>query len=142
MVSGDPARIEQIINNLLSNAIKFTPENGEVRIQARSLQLTGRVAHWSSGDRLPGVEETLPDGDWVVVTISDTGIGIAPEELPRLFNRFQRSAEATRRAIRGTGLGLHIARKLVEAHGGFIGAQSQLGQGSTFWVALPARREV
>jgi two-component system sensor histidine kinase SenX3 len=101
---------------LVSNAVKFTAE-GSVKVTARAL--TG------------GSE----DG-WVEVRVSDTGVGIAPEELSRVFDRFYRG-NAARARPGGTGLGLAIARLLVEQHGGRIDVQSRLGHGSEFRVMLP-----
>nr|WP_228531022.1 MULTISPECIES: ATP-binding protein [Myxococcaceae] len=111
MVVGDRRRLGQVVNNLVSNAIKFTPKGG--RVEAR-------------------VE--LTEG-WVETQVQDTGRGIAPEELPRLFNRYTRAEDAG--AVSGTGLGLMIVREIVEAHGGSVGVHSEAGAGSTFWFRLP-----
>jgi PAS domain S-box-containing protein len=110
---GDRTRLAQLLDNLVSNAIKFTPEGGLVRV---------RLAR---------------HGRRVVVGVSDTGIGIPPEEHASLFQRFFRSSEATRRAIPGTGLGLTITKAIVDAHGGSIDIESELGSGTTFLVELP-----
>lgn len=110
---GDPMRLRQVATNLISNAIKFT-EKGEIVISAR---LTARPER-------------------IEVSVIDTGIGIAPEALPRIFDRFRQEAATTARRFGGSGLGLAICRRLVEAMGGAIGAESRQGQGSrfTFWV--------
>jgi signal transduction histidine kinase len=110
---GDPLRLRQVATNLISNAIKFT-ERGEITVSAR---LTVRPER-------------------VEVTVSDTGIGIAPEALPRIFDRFRQESATTARRFGGSGLGLAICRRLVEAMGGAIGAESEPGSGSrfTFWV--------
>jgi signal transduction histidine kinase len=113
-VEGEPERLGQLLDNLVSNAIKFTPDGGRVSI---------------TGAR---------DGDLVRVEVSDTGIGIAPEESERLFERFFRSQVALERQIQGTGLGLYISKAIVEAHGGRIGVSSTQGEGTTFMVELPA----
>ena len=115
-LEGDRARLEQVMNNLLSNAIKFTPEGGEV---------------W--------VRLTREDNQ-IEVAVADTGIGIAPEEMPRLFGKFFRASSAVERSIRGTGLGLFITKSIVELHGGKIWAESELGKGSTFHFTLPLKR--
>ena len=107
----DPPRIEQVIVNLLHNAIKFTPMGGEIYIKA--------------------VER---DGD-ILFSVRDTGIGIPPEDLPRIFERFFKGDRA--RSGGGTGLGLAIARHLVEAHGGTIWAESDATRGSTFYLTIP-----
>ncbi len=111
-VAGDRRRIVQVLTNLLSNAIKFTPPGGVVRVGARALS-----------------------DDQIEVRISDTGQGIAPEDIPHLFERYSRARSAT--AVAGTGLGLMIVREIVEAHGGTVGVDSAPGRGTTFWVRLP-----
>ncbi|WP_148575687.1 sensor histidine kinase [Nocardioides caldifontis] len=113
VVHGDPVRLRQIVDNLLTNAVKYTPSGGSVAVE------------------LEGGDEDL----WLKV--SDTGIGIAPEDLGRLFMRFFRSQEAEDRAIQGIGLGLAITRSIVEAHGGTILVESEPDRGSTFIVRLP-----
>jgi signal transduction histidine kinase len=110
----DRGRMFQLLDNLISNAIKFTPEGG--RVEVRLLQRDSRVR----------------------LEVSDTGIGIAEDELGRLFERFFRASTATERHIPGTGLGLYIAGAIVEAHGGEIDVQSAPGEGTTFCVELPA----
>ena len=114
-VSADPNRLERILTNLLSNALKYSPPGTEVRVTAEPR-----------------------DGE-VVTSISDQGPGIPPEELPRLFRRYARTAVGEARRD-GLGLGLYITRKLVEAHGGRIWVQSQVGVGSTFSFSLPIAR--
>jgi signal transduction histidine kinase len=112
-ISGEAARLAQVLDNLVSNAIKFTPSGGRIDVV---LSLYG--AH-------------------VRVEISDTGIGIAEQERERLFERFFRSQTALEREIQGTGLGLYISKAIVEAHGGRIGVASEAGEGTTFIVELP-----
>ncbi|WP_291888447.1 ATP-binding protein [Cellulomonas sp.] len=111
----DAQRISQAVDNLVSNALKFTPAGGKV------------------------VVECAPTVDGGVrVAVSDTGIGIAPDELGRLTTRFFRATTATRRAIPGVGLGLAITKAVVEAHGGTLDILSAVGEGTTFAVVLPA----
>ncbi len=113
-ISGDPDRLQQVAWNLISNAIKFTPKGGTVII------------------RLERVES------FVEVTVSDTGLGIAPGFLPHVFDRFRQSDGTTTRAYGGLGLGLSIVRQLVELHGGTVRVNSEgEGRGSTFTVSLP-----
>jgi len=113
-ISGDPARIEQILWNLLSNAIKFTPKFGLVQV------VLARV------------------NSHIELTVSDSGIGISPDFLPFLFDRFRQADASTTRQHRGIGLGLSIVKSLVEMHGGTVTASSGgSGQGSTFVVKLP-----
>jgi signal transduction histidine kinase len=109
----DAARMQQVLGNIVGNAVKVTPAPGEVRLAAR-------VA-----------------GDRAEMLVSDTGPGIAPDELPHLFERFYRTEASMRAATPGTGLGLTIARSLVEAHGGSVAVESELGAGTTFVVSLP-----
>jgi signal transduction histidine kinase/CheY-like chemotaxis protein len=114
-VQADEARLIQILNNLLSNAIKFTREGG----------VTVTVYPYTDA------------GDWVAVSVSDTGIGIAPEHLPLIFEEFRQIDPSATREFGGTGLGLAIVRRLVELHGGRVWVESTLGQGSTFTFILP-----
>ncbi|HEY9721491.1 MAG TPA: ATP-binding protein, partial [Oscillatoriaceae cyanobacterium] len=109
----DPVRLTQILNNLLSNAMKFTPDGGEVALLVR---------------------DNGPETEFVVC---DTGIGIAPENLPRLFTKFFQVEKAHTRAHKGTGLGLAITKGLVEMHGGRVSAESTLGEGTSIRVCLP-----
>jgi signal transduction histidine kinase len=112
-VAGDRGRLSQLLDNLVSNAVKFTPAGGRVTVAAAG------------------------DGDRLVLTVSDTGIGIPTIEQPQLFQRFFRASSATSEAIPGTGLGLTIAKAIAEAHGGRIRCESAEGEGTTFTVELP-----
>jgi CheY-like chemotaxis protein len=113
-VFGDPTRLQQAIGNVLMNAIKFTPEGGEVSVRLRN------------------------DGGAAVVEVADTGRGIAPELLPYIFDRFRQGDSETAQRQSGLGLGLSIARHLVELHGGTVTAASAgEGQGATFTISLP-----
>ncbi len=115
----DETRIAQVVGNLLENAITHTPEGGRVSVSARVLR------------------QAQDEREAVEVTIADTGSGISSEDLPRLFDRFYRVDPSRDRSTGGAGLGLTIARRLVEAHGGAIEVESELGQGSRFTVRLP-----
>lgn len=112
-VAGDPDRLIQVFTNLVSNAVKYSPEGGEVVVAARA------------------------DDGGVLAAVSDQGLGIPPEDLERVFEPYVRLGAGGERTIRGTGLGLPIARQLVELHGGTIWAESGPGAGSTFFVRLP-----
>jgi len=114
-VRADRARVEQILLNLVHNAIKFTPPGGTVTVVA------------------------AVEGDALRTTVRDTGVGVAPEELPRLFERFYKADKARR--SEGTGLGLAIAKHIVQAHGGSIWAESTVGEGSAFTFSLPLADE-
>lgn len=118
-VRGDAERLQQVFWNLLANAIKFTPAGGRVDVRI----------DWAS--------------DHVDVSVVDTGQGISPDLLPHIFDRFRQSADATTRRHTGLGLGLGIARHLVELHGGTVHASSPgVGQGATFTVRLPIAAEI
>lgn len=118
-VAGDAARLQQIVWNLLSNAVKFTPANGRVDIELSQVETSAQIFA-------------------AQITVRDTGKGIDPEFLPYLFESFRQEDASTTRNYGGLGLGLAIARHLVEAHGGTISAESPgPGQGATFTVCLP-----
>jgi two-component system, sensor histidine kinase and response regulator len=111
----DPSRIGQLLGNLISNAVKFTPPGG--RVEVRVGEIDGQA----------------------ILAVSDTGMGIPAADLERVFERFYRTAAATRQVIPGTGLGLTIAKAIVEAHNGSIAVDSSEGLGSMFTVLLPLR---
>ena len=113
-LTGDPQHLQRVFMNLLSNAVKYTPEGGAIRV---------RFAR---------------EGESILATVSDTGCGMAPEDLPKLFQEFYRSSDPINQQIRGTGLGLALAKRIVEAHRGRISVTSEKGKGSTFTVSLPA----
>jgi signal transduction histidine kinase len=142
-VVGDGDRLAQVFTNLLDNALHHTPKGGRVTITsklARGLPHPRRVR--------PGLVRTdattAPSarGDFVEISIADTGPGIPPDDLSRIFERFYQ-VDKSRRHGRGTGLGLAIAREIIEAHGGYIRAQSgfatqsEAGEGTKFTVILP-----
>ncbi|MEV0615351.1 ATP-binding protein [Nonomuraea sp. NPDC050404] len=110
----DPVRLRQAVSNLVTNAVRHTPADGRITLRARHA------------------------GDEVVIEVSDTGSGIAPEHLPHVFDRFWRADRSRNRATGGRGLGLAITRQLVEAHGGTVSVASTLGAGTTFTLRLPA----
>src|SRR5262249_1785389 len=114
-VVGDERKVKQILLNLLSNAVKFTPEGGRI-----------------------GVTATASEGV-VTISVRDTGVGIAPEHQTAIFEEFRQVGRDDARKQEGTGLGLTLAKKFVELHGGRIEVRSQLGQGSTFTFTLPVR---
>lgn len=116
LVEADPDRIMQVLRNLLDNALKYSPDGGLVVVRG----------------------EICPDR--VIISVADQGVGIAPEHLNRLFEKFFRIRSGLGRHVVGSGLGLPIARTIVESHGGQIWAESQLGQGSTFYFTLPLSR--
>jgi signal transduction histidine kinase len=116
LIQVDRARVTQIVINLVENAIKFTPAGGRIRVSVRE----------SAGGHL-------------VLEVDDTGEGIAPDHLPKVFERFYQVDRTMRRHHGGTGLGLAVVRSLAELHGGSVSVQSHVGQGTVFWVRLPLR---
>jgi signal transduction histidine kinase len=116
VMRGDERKVKQVLLNLLSNALKFTPEGGRVDVRA-------------------GVS----DGT-VEVSVTDTGVGIAPEDQEAVFEEFRQVGTADKK-VEGTGLGLALARKFIELHGGRIWVKSRVGEGSTFTFTLPTRRD-
>jgi len=112
-IHGNPARVRQVIYNLIDNGIKYTPAGGKIEIDIQRRDETA------------------------IVTVKDTGIGIAPEHLPRVFDRFYRVDKARSREQGGTGLGLSIAQSLIHAHGGTIELRSVQGAGTTCTIVLP-----
>ncbi len=111
-VLGDRGRVEQVLINLLDNAIKYTPENGAITVKAAD------------------------EGKMLKISVTDTGLGIPPKDLPRIFERFYRVDEARSREQGGTGLGLSIVKHIVQAHGGTLSVASTVGKGSTFSFTL------
>jgi len=139
LVRADRDGISQVLNNLLSNAINFSPQGGEVRISCAVVEVKGETVTFLTPEGYPLSPEAVGDGRWVVVSVSDKGLGIPKEAMPRLFERFFRVDSSDRREIKGTGLGLAICKEIVKAHGGRIWAESEEGVGSTFWFTLPSR---
>jgi signal transduction histidine kinase len=113
-VRGDADRLRQVFDNLLRNAIKYSPGGHPVQVEVRDA---------SNG---------------YAISVHDRGIGVPPEDMPKLFNRFARGSNARKSKIAGTGVGLFIVKTIVERHGGTVAAKSTLGEGSTFTVNLPA----
>jgi signal transduction histidine kinase/CheY-like chemotaxis protein/PAS domain-containing protein len=130
-VRADPVRLHQAITNLLSNAIKFTPSGGRVSV---------RVSRAERGAAGPNGGPGKPAAtDRIVIAVADTGIGIDPKDMDRLFRPFEQLENRPRHSHEGTGLGLALTRRLVELHGGSIRAESPgPGKGSTFSLSLPA----
>ena len=108
----DPARVEQVLVNLIGNAIRYTP-SGSIKLRV-----------WQ-------------ESSWVWVAVVDTGMGLAKQDIPHVFERFWRADRSRDRHSGGTGIGLAISRRLVELQGGMITVQSELGKGSTFRFSLP-----
>jgi two-component system phosphate regulon sensor histidine kinase PhoR len=116
LLFGDVRSFQEILQNLLDNAVRYTPAGGHIRVKA------------------------VVDGAEAVISVADTGIGIPKADQDRIFERFYRTDAARSRESGGTGLGLSIVKHLVEAHGGRIRVESEVGQGSTFYIYLPLNR--
>jgi len=117
VVEGDPGRLEQVLNNLVSNAIKYSPDGGTIEISGRA----------------------SPDD--VIVTVSDQGVGVPFEEQSRVFERFYRGARERHQRTPGAGLGLYLAKAIVQAHGGRMWVESNPGEGAAFSFSIP-RHEI
>ncbi len=139
LVLMDANRIGQVLLNLLHNAIKFTPDTGQIEIRTRPfiIDQSGTLVHPAT-TVAEGIEyPTHPDGDWVLVSVRDSGVGMPAADVPRIFERFYKVDRARTRNSGGTGLGLAIAKHLVEGHSGRIWATSRESVGSTFYFTLP-----
>jgi PAS domain S-box-containing protein len=123
LVRGDEERLRQVLTNLVGNAIKYSPNGGVIRIG--------------------GWREAVPDAPTltrVVLYVADQGIGIPPQELDKIFDRFYRVDSTLRRSTTGSGLGLYLAKAIIEGHSGEIWARSEPGKGTTFFIALPVEQ--
>jgi PAS domain S-box-containing protein len=142
LISFDPTRIAQVLNNLISNALKFTPSGGAVIVQALSHQTGQDVLAEAKNSAidwmLDGEDAALIGASGaLIVAVTDTGPGIPKDKIPELFSKFKQFQFGTTAEKKGTGLGLVIAKGLVEAHGGTIGIASREGQGTTFYFTIP-----
>jgi len=129
-LSADLKKLKQIMFNLLSNAVKFTPDGGSVEVNAKL----------AKGDTLAapaaGAPETM---DFIEISVKDSGIGIKPEDLSKLFQTFSQIESSYTKTVEGTGLGLALTKKLVELHGGKIWVESEFGKGSKFIFVIPVK---
>lgn len=142
-IKGDAARLRQILTNLVNNAIKFT-EAGEVVIEVADASNPGLLAASDNQKILENIEPIKVENNdsmLLLFKVTDTGIGIAPEDKKKLFQSFTQVDASTTRKYGGTGLGLAISKELVELMGGQIGVESTPGQGSTFWFTVPTVKE-
>lgn len=132
----DNQRIEQVMSNLVSNAIKFTNENGNIIIKTENISLKD-----IDRTKLAGIENASFYENYIKVSVKDSGIGIAPEDQKKVFDQFQQIENSLNRKNGGTGLGLPIAKQLIEAHKGFIWVESELNRGTTFSFVIPVLSE-
>ncbi|AFZ02491.1 PAS domain S-box protein [Calothrix sp. PCC 6303] len=126
-ISIDERRIRQVLINLLNNAVKFTPDGGQITLQVDYIQ-----------QQINTVSDRYSEGDTLEISVIDTGIGIAPEDINKLFQPFVQIDSSLNRRYEGTGLGLALVKQLVELHGGQVHLTSEVGVGSCFRVILPA----
>jgi len=118
-ILADRQRLQQVLVNLLGNASKYTPEGGEIHVTARRAR----------------------ESELVEIDVTDTGPGLTPDEQRRVFEKFYRAGDGLTQQQTGSGLGLTIARSLIELHGGTLTVESEPGRGSTFRIALPTYTE-
>ena len=136
-ILGDDQRVRQVLFNLLSNASKFTPDNGTITLSAIRTRAPLPIPAERTGE-----SSRLMTREAVWVSVIDTGVGIKTEDMSKLFQEFSQVDTSASRRAQGTGLGLALCKKFVEAHGGTIGAESIYGTGSTFWFILPTEGPV
>jgi PAS domain S-box-containing protein len=143
-ITADERKLKQIVYNLVANAVKFTPEGGSVTLAA--CHISSENGHWKKSDgklfHVPVLDDDQPSinqKNCVVISVKDTGIGIAQEDLKRIFNPFEQVDTSSSRKYQGTGLGLSLCRKLVKLHGGILWAESEgKGKGTTLIFIIPA----
>jgi signal transduction histidine kinase len=135
MVSADGQRVRQIILNLVSNAIKFTPDGGTITIQCSEFGVRGSRNGIDGDHSEPRTPNSEPA--FARVSVTDTGIGIRDEDVPKLFEKFRQLDGSHNRKYEGTGLGLALTKQLVELHGGTVDVVSAFGTGTTFSFTLP-----
>jgi PAS domain S-box-containing protein len=133
-IEADERKLKQIIYNLLSNAVKFTPDGGTVQVTACIIHGLAEVK-----DEILTTDSEL-DGNFLEIAVSDTGIGIRPEDITKLFQPFSQLESTYTKKYEGTGLGLVLTKKLVELHGGRIWVESEYGKGSRFAFIIPIKQ--
>ncbi len=142
-IKADQRKLKQILFNLLSNAVKFTPDGGSVTVATRMITDAVAIGRVTQPEEGRGNASTPQDrGDFVEISVTDTGIGIKSEDIPKLFKEFSQLDMGYTRSHEGTGLGLALSRKLVELHGGRIWVESEFGRGSRFTFAIPVRPRI
>lgn len=132
----DTKRIEQVVTNLVSNALKYTPNGGKIIVKTE-------IADALSIKEKPFTKnkDCVLSDEYVLVSVSDTGPGIAEEDISKVFEKFEQVKGTLSRSVGGTGLGLFIAKKFAEVHNGFLWLESVVGKGSEFFLAIPVLTE-
>ena len=138
-LEADRGKLQQVMFNLLDNAVKFTPKGGSVRVSARLTRDEGRETREEKAFVVL-TSEASDRASSIVISVADTGIGIKEQDMSRLFQSFQQLESPYTKQYKGTGLGLMLAKKLVELHGGKIWVESEFGKGSRFVFVIPARQ--
>ncbi len=132
LIYADPVKIEQIFSNLISNAIKFTNADGKITVETKIIDAAS-----INLEKVKNEIKTPPKGNYILISVQDSGIGISDEDKEKVFDEFQQIENHNTRKIGGTGLGLPIARQLTESHLGYIWFDSKIDAGTVFYLALP-----
>lgn len=132
----DRKRVEQVVTNLVANAVKYTPNNGKIVVSSNLIDSVSM-----KGMNFTTNKDVLLSEEYVLVTVADNGPGIAEEDIPKVFEKFEQVNGTLSRSVGGTGLGLFIAKKFAEVHNGFLWLESVVGKGSNFYFAIPVLAE-
>ncbi|MFZ3064170.1 MAG: MASE3 domain-containing protein [Nitrospirota bacterium] len=141
-IHADERRLKQVMFNLLSNAMKFTPDGGAVRVSAKRVKSSELEVGSLGMERICSELRTKYselDTDFIEISVTDTGIGIKQEDIPRLFKEFTQLNSVQHKSYEGTGLGLALTKRIIELHSGDIWVESEFGKGSVFGFAIPCR---
>ncbi|MGI0491891.1 response regulator [Alkalinema pantanalense CENA528] len=142
-IVADEQRIQQVLVSLLNNAVKFTPEGGSIALSIDYFEASPSSGSTGSDSRVLDLPEWVQEhGSWIEFSVQDSGIGIAPENIPKLFHSFVQIESDLSRQYPGTGLGLALVKRIVDLHQGQVQVQSQLGVGSRFIVRIPHRLNI
>ena len=133
----DKKRVEQVVTNLVANAVKYTPNNGKILVSSKLID----AVTMKDMNFVPTAKDVLLSEEYVLITVADNGPGIATEDIPKVFEKFEQVNGTLSRSVGGTGLGLFIAKKFAEVHNGFLWLDSVVGQGSNFYFAIPVLAE-
>ncbi|MBI5848903.1 MAG: PAS domain S-box protein [Nitrospirae bacterium] len=138
-IEADRGKLSQVMFSLLDNAVKFTPSGGSVWVQALLISDVGAIRQVAQ-EKGRGSASPLQDRDFIEISVADTGIGIKQEDMPRLFKSFQQLESVYTKKYKGTGIGLLLAQKLIELHGGRVWIESESGKGTTVTFVIPIKQ--